>query len=133
MERYSAYKGPSPISYELSLAVMRNTSQWPLVMFISIERSSGEFLSLMAEELAKDEELAEEMGSAELNAFASHLSASGTRCLGVFDQNGHSNLGPVDSLGPKEFMIRAIPVFREQFSFTGKIVRVDNKGVAPAE
>jgi uncharacterized protein YbaR (Trm112 family) len=76
------YKGPSLISYELTLAVISVRSQ-KAVMFISIERSSGGFLNLFAEALAKDEGLDKEMGSAKLGTVAGELSGSGTLCLGV--------------------------------------------------
>jgi hypothetical protein len=79
----TGHRGPCPISYELTLAVVRIASQ-SLVMFISIERTSGEFLSMMAAEFAK------ETGD---STAASELSASGTRVLGVIDRQGHSNQG----------------------------------------
>jgi uncharacterized protein YbaR (Trm112 family) len=121
------YKGPSVMSYELTLAVVRAASQRP-VMFISIERSSGDFLNLFAEELAKDEELAKEVGSAKLSAFASELGASGTLCLGVFGQPGvlHANLGSLEKVDESDFLHRAMDIFRRRFGFTGEIIRLDD-------
>ena len=103
LERYSSFKGPVPISYELTLAVMRDTQRYPVVMFINIERGSGEISRLLAEELANDDELAKEMGT-ELSAAARKLSASGTLCLGVFCRPGlHENLGSLDKVDVAEF------------------------------
>jgi hypothetical protein len=123
------HEGPSCISYELTLAVVRTASQKP-VMFISIERSSGEFLNLFAKELAKDEGLANEVGSVKLSAFASELSASGTLCLGVFGQPGllHANFGSLEKVDESGFVDRAMDIFRKRFGYTGEIVRVDDAG-----
>ena len=99
IEAFGGYKGPSSISYELTLAVMRDTPQWPAVMFISIERSSGVLSGL----------------------------ASGTLCLGVFNHHGHLNLGSVDTLNQDEFMSRATAIFREHFGFTGEMVHLDDE------
>jgi len=104
--------------------VMRDTPRWPAVMFISIERCSGDLLGLMADELERDEELAKDE---ELSRAFAELSASGTLCLGVFHRPGlHENLGSVDKVDVNEFIKRATAIFRERTGFTGEIVRLDN-------